>query len=65
MIYGVNDRPPLGKMILFSLQVMLSCFTATALIGQICGVPLSGAFLGALLGISTAEYRKRSDTNEQ
>ena len=54
MIYAVNDRPPLGKMILFSLQVMLSCFTATALIGQVCGVPLSGAFLGA--GLATIVY---------
>lgn len=54
MIYGVNDRPPLGKIILFSLQVMLSCFTATALIGQVCGVPLSGAFLGA--GLATIVY---------
>lgn len=33
---------------------MLSCFTATALIGQVCGVPLSGAFLGA--GLATIVY---------
>jgi len=33
---------------------MLSCFTATALIAQICGVPLSGAFIGA--GFATIIY---------
>lgn len=54
MIYGINDRLPFGKLVLFSLQIMLSCFTATALIGQVCGVPLSGAFLGA--GLATVVY---------
>lgn len=33
---------------------MLSCFTATALIAQVCGVPLSGAFFGA--GAATIIY---------
>jgi hypothetical protein len=32
MVYNVNDKPPIGKLLLFALQVMLSCFTATALI---------------------------------
>lgn len=54
MIYQVNDRPPLGKLILFSLQMMLSVFTATALIAQVCGVNLSGAFIGA--GMATIVY---------
>ena len=54
MVYNVNDRPPLGKTLLFALQLMLSCFTATALIGQVCGVPLSGAFFGA--GMATWIY---------
>ena len=54
MIYNVHDKPPLGKTLLFALQLMLSCFTATALIAQICGVPLSGAFLGA--GFATIVY---------
>lgn len=54
MIYNVNDRPPIGKMLLFSLQIMLSCFTATALIAQVCNVELSGAFLGA--GLATIVY---------
>lgn len=54
MIYGISDRPPFGKLVLFALQMMLSCFTATALIGQICNVPLSGAFVGS--GLATIVY---------
>ena len=54
MIYNVNDRPPIGKLLLFALQLMLACFTATALIAQVCGVPLSGAFFGA--GAATIIY---------
>lgn len=54
MIYGVKDKPPISRALLFALQMMLSCFTATALIAQICGVPLSGAFIGA--GAATLVY---------
>ena len=54
MIYNINDRVPIGKSLLFALQIMLSCFTATALIAQICNVPLSGAFIGA--GLATLIY---------
>ena len=54
MIYNVNDKLPVNKLLLFALQIMLSCFTATALIAQICGVPLSGAFVGA--GAATIVY---------
>ena len=54
MIYGVKDTPPVGKLLLFSLQILLSVFTATALIAQICGVDLSGAFIGA--GAATLIY---------
>lgn len=54
MIYKTNDTPPIGKLLLFSLQILLSVFTATALIAQICGVELSGAFVGA--GMATIIY---------
>lgn len=54
MKYGIKDKPPFGQLVLFSLQMMLSCFTATALIGQICSVPLSGAFVGS--GLATIVY---------
>jgi hypothetical protein len=32
MVYGVKDKPPISRALLFALQMMLSCFTATALI---------------------------------
>ena len=54
MRYRIKDKPPFGQLVLFSLQMMLSCFTATALIGQICNVPLSGAFVGS--GLATIVY---------
>lgn len=54
MKYGIKDKPPFGQLVLFSLQMMLSCFTATVLIGQICNVPLSGAFVGS--GLATIVY---------
>ena len=54
MNYKKNDTPPIGRLLLFSLQILLSVFTATALIAQICGVELSGAFIGA--GMATIVY---------
>ena len=54
MIYGINDRPPIGKMIAFAIQMLLSIFVATALIAQICGVATSGALVGA--GLATLIY---------
>lgn len=54
MVYNVEDKLPINKLLLFALQIMLSCFTATALIAQICGVALSGAFVGA--GMATIVY---------
>lgn len=54
MIYNVRDKMPFGKLILFSLQMMLSVFTATALIAQVCGVEMSGALIGA--GLATITY---------
>lgn len=49
MIYGINDRPPFGKMLLFGVQMVLSVFVATVLIAQICGVAVSGCLVGAAL----------------
>lgn len=47
MLYDINDRMPVGKLILFSLQLLLSVFVATILIANICGVSVSGALFGA------------------
>ena len=60
MIYNVHDKLPINKLLLFALQIMLSCFTATALIAQICGVSLSGAFVGA--GLATVVYQLTTRT---
>ena len=54
MIYGINDRLPIGKLIMFSIQMVLSVFVATVLIANICGVAVSGALVGA--GLSTLVY---------
>lgn len=54
MIYGICDKPPFGKMILFGVQMVLSVFVATVLIANICGVATSGALIGAAL--STISY---------
>lgn len=54
MIYNINDRLPLGKLAVFSIQLVLSVFVATVLIANICGVAVSGALVGA--GISTIVY---------
>ena len=54
MIYNINERPPFGKLIVFSLQMMLSVFVATTLIASICGVNVSAALVGA--GLSTIIY---------
>ena len=54
MIYNISDRPPFNKTILFAIQMVLSVFVATVLIANICGVPTSGALVGASL--STIVY---------
>ena len=54
MIYGINDKPPLGKLLLFGLQMMLSVFVATVMIAEICGVSISGSLFGA--GAATIIY---------
>lgn len=54
MIYSVHNRPPLNKLLLFSIQMVLSVFVATTLIAVICGVNVSAALVGA--GLSTIIY---------
>ena len=54
MIYNINDRLPFGKLVSFSIQLMLSVFVATVLIANICGVAVSGALVGA--GLATICY---------
>ena len=54
MKYNINDKIPTNELALYAIQLMLSCFTATVLIANICGVAVSGALVGA--GLSTIVY---------
>ena len=54
MIYNINDRLPFSKLVMFSIQLVLSVFVATVLIANICGVAVSGALVGA--GLATCAY---------
>lgn len=54
MIYGISDKPTIGKTILFAIQMVLAVFVASVLIAQICGVSASGALVGA--GCATLVY---------
>ena len=50
MIYNINDKLPVKRLIVAALQQVIACFVATVLIPQICGVPIAPAMLGAGLG---------------
>jgi len=54
MIYNIEDKLPIKKLLLFSAQMMLAVFTATVLIANVCGVATSGALVGA--GLATIIY---------
>ena len=54
MIYNLDDKIPINKLILFAFQMVLSVFVATILIANICGVAISGALVGA--GLATLIY---------
>lgn len=45
---------PLNKLLLSSVQMMLSCFVATVLIANICGVDVGAGLVGA--GLATLTY---------
>lgn len=51
MVFNVNERPPIRQLILFAIQMMLSVFVATVLIGNICGVDTGAVLVGA--GLAT------------
>lgn len=50
LIYGINDKLPVKRLIVAALQQVIACFIATILIPTICGVPVAPAMLGAALG---------------
>ncbi len=50
MLYNINDRLPVKRLLVAAMQQVIACFVATVLIPQICGVPIAPAMLGAALG---------------
>ena len=57
LVYGVKDRPPFGKMILFAFQQMLAILAATIAVPSIVGngMSQSAALFGA--GVGTLVYQ--------
>lgn len=55
MLYNINDRLPVKRLIVAALQQVVACFVATVLIPQICGLPIAAAMIGA--GIGTLIYQ--------
>ena len=56
LIYGVKDRPPVGRLILFSFQQLLAILAATIAVPMIIGNGMSpsAALVGA--GVGTLVY---------
>ena len=50
MLYNINDKLPVKRLIVAALQQVIACFVATILIPQICGLPIAPAMLGACIG---------------
>ena len=50
MLYNINDKLPVKRLIIAALQQVIACFVATILIPQICGLPIAPAMLGACIG---------------
>ena len=50
LLYNINDKLPVKRLIVAALQQVIACFVATILIPQMCGVPIAPAMLGAALG---------------
>lgn len=50
MLYNINDKLPVRRLIVAALQQVIACFVATVLIPQICGLPIAPAMLGACAG---------------
>ena len=55
MLYGINERPPIGRLFITALQQLCSVLVATILIPAICGVPIAPALVGA--GVGTLIYQ--------
>ena len=48
--YDIQDKVPFKHLIVYAIQQLLSVITATILIANICGTPISSCLLGACVG---------------
>lgn len=50
LLYDIKDKVPYPQILLYATQQLLSVITATILIANICGTPVSSCLIGACLG---------------
>ncbi len=55
LLYGIQDTPPIKKLVLYAIQQVASVIVATILISSICGTPMNSSLLGA--GVGTLIYQ--------
>ena len=60
LIYGVEDKPKLGQLIIFAIQQLLAIMTATlvvpVVVNQACGSEMSSAAALFFAGVGTLVY---------
>lgn len=49
LLYDINDRVPFPKIVAYSFQQLLAIITATVLIANVCGTPISSCLFGACI----------------
>lgn len=53
LLYGIKDKVPFPSILIYAIQQLLAVITATALIANICGTPISSCLFGAFVGTLT------------
>ena len=56
MLYNINDKLPVKRLIVAALQQVVACFVATVLIPHLCGIPIAPALVGAGVGTLIYQY---------
>ena len=55
LLYDIKDKVPFPDILIYAVQQVLAVITATVLIANICGTPISSCLIGA--GIATILYQ--------
>ena len=50
LLYDIGDKVPFPKILVYAIQQLLAVITATVLIANICGTPISACLIGACIG---------------